>query len=112
MARMRATKGLPNRVVRRAADLMRVLGHPVRFKLVELLLAEELAVGELAAMTGQPQNVVSRHLKDLHAAGVLSRAKRGRGVYYRVVSPTGSRLIRTVHHAYQINLTFEGGEAI
>ena len=62
-------------------ELYRVLGEPVRLRLLALAAAEELAIGELAALLGESQPNVSRHLTPLKQAGlVLVRREGTRGL--------------------------------
>ena len=61
------------------------LGEPERQRLVLAFDAdEELNAGELAAASDLTRPAVSFHLKVLAAAGVLSRQKRGREVFYKL----------------------------
>jgi len=62
-------------------ELYRVLGEPVRLRLLALAAAEELAVGELASLLGESQPNISRHLTPLKQAGlVLVRREGTRGL--------------------------------
>jgi ArsR family transcriptional regulator len=63
------------------ADRLQVLADPTRLRIVALLRAMELSVGELAQVLGQSQPRVSRHLKILADAGVLERRKEGSWVF-------------------------------
>ncbi len=62
-------------------ELYRVLAEPVRLRLLALAAEEELAIGELAALLGESQPNVSRHLTPLKQAGlVLVRREGTRGL--------------------------------
>jgi DNA-binding transcriptional ArsR family regulator len=62
-------------------ELYRVLAEPVRLRLLALAAAEELAIGELAALLDESQPNVSRHLTPLKQAGlVLVRREGTRGL--------------------------------
>lgn len=58
-------------------ELYRLLGEPVRLRLLALAGEEELAVGELAELLGESQPNVSRHLAPLRQAGLLAERKQG-----------------------------------
>jgi protein-tyrosine-phosphatase/DNA-binding transcriptional ArsR family regulator len=64
-----------------------LLADPRRWRLLRALAASDRRVGELCQLTGDPQNLVSYHLRCLRDAGLVS-AKRssfdGRDTYYRV----------------------------
>lgn len=52
--------------------------------MLRLLEREELAVGELAAALQLPQSTMSRHLKALHEAGLVSKRTEGTATMYRL----------------------------
>lgn len=70
-----------------AAECLRALAHPVRLRIVQLLLHGRYTVGELAADCGIPDNVGSEHLRLLQRCGFLSSDREGRRVYYRIAEP-------------------------
>jgi ArsR family transcriptional regulator len=72
-----------------ALDIFRALGDPTRLRIVHLLRAMELAVGEIAQVVGQSQPRVSRHVRILAEAGLVERRKEGNWVFLRLArAPT------------------------
>jgi ubiquinone/menaquinone biosynthesis C-methylase UbiE len=69
------------------ADRFQALADPTRLRIVALLRAMELSVGELAQVLGQSQPRVSRHLKILADAQVLERRKEGSWVFLTLADP-------------------------
>jgi ubiquinone/menaquinone biosynthesis C-methylase UbiE len=69
------------------ADRLQALADPTRLRILALLRAMELSVGELAQVLGQSQPRVSRHLKILADAGVLERRKEGSWVFLTLSEP-------------------------
>ncbi|MDE1915065.1 MAG: ArsR family transcriptional regulator [Sphingomonadales bacterium] len=61
--------------------ILRALADPTRLRIMRLLSAMELAVGELAQVLGQSQPRVSRHVKILCDAGLARRRKEGSWVF-------------------------------
>ncbi|MEU8818323.1 MarR family transcriptional regulator [Actinoplanes sp. NPDC048796] len=60
-------------------------GHPVRWRLLSELAGGDLAVRELTARLGQPQNLVSYHLGKLRRAALVTARRSsadGRDTYY------------------------------
>src|SRR5436305_5225859 len=57
------------------------LADPTRLRIVMLLRAMELSVGELAQVLGQSQPRVSRHVRILIDAGLAERRKEGSWVF-------------------------------
>jgi ArsR family transcriptional regulator len=64
-----------------ASDIFRALADPTRLRILMLLRAMELSVGELAQVLGQSQPRVSRHVKILIDAGLAERRKEGSWVF-------------------------------
>jgi ArsR family transcriptional regulator len=65
---------------------LKALGDPVRLRLMSLIAAHasgEACVCDLNESFDLSQPTISRHLKILHDAGLLTREKRGAWVYYR-----------------------------
>ncbi|MFK7996758.1 MAG: ArsR/SmtB family transcription factor [Granulosicoccus sp.] len=63
---------------------LRAAGEPTRLRLLALCAHAELSVTELTHILGQSQPRVSRHLKLLVEAGLLSRFREGSLVFYRL----------------------------
>lgn len=70
-----------------AAECLRALAHPVRLRMVQLLLDGQYTVGELAADCRIPDNVASENLRLMQRCGFLTSVRDGRRVYYRVAEP-------------------------
>src|SRR3954451_3777781 len=64
-----------------ASEIFRALADPTRLRIVTLLRAMELSVGELAQVLGQSQPRVSRHVRILIDAGLAERRKEGSWVF-------------------------------
>lgn len=64
--------------------MLRVLGHPVRLRIVELLdlAGEEMHVGALVEATGVAQPAVSQHLNAMRIRGLLKSRRHGGHVLY------------------------------
>lgn len=67
----------------RIETILRALGDPTRLRIMRLLSAMELAVGELAQVLGQSQPRVSRHVGILCDAGLAERHREGSWVFLR-----------------------------
>jgi ArsR family transcriptional regulator len=64
--------------------IFRALADPSRVRILLLVRRMELSVGEIAAVLGQSQPRVSRHLRILADAGLVRRAKEGAWVFVRL----------------------------
>src|SRR3954463_4964384 len=64
-----------------ALGIFRALADSTRLRILALLRAMELSIGELAQVLGQSQPRVSRHVKILCDAGLAERRKEGSWVF-------------------------------
>ena len=78
---------LPEPVVELVAERFRVMGEPMRIRILELLRDGEQTVGELTGALGATQQNVSKHLGVLHRAGIVSRRKDGTAARYAIADP-------------------------
>ena len=69
------------------AERFRVLGEPMRLKLLIALETGEKNVTELVELTESTQANVSKHLGILSDAGMLSRRKKGLKAFYVISDP-------------------------
>ena len=70
-----------------AAECLRVLAHPHRLRIVQMLLQGKYTVGELAEACEIPSHMASEHLRLMQRCGFLSMEKEGRRVFYAVCEP-------------------------
>ena len=66
------------------ANLFRVLGHPARVRILELLREGERSVGALQAELELDSGGTSQHLSALRRIGVVQSRRESTNVYYRV----------------------------
>lgn len=66
------------------ASLFRVLGHPARVRILELLREGERSVGWLQAELELDSSGTSQHLAALRRVGLVSSRREGTSVFYRV----------------------------
>ncbi|MDG3004767.1 ArsR/SmtB family transcription factor [Paludisphaera mucosa] len=87
---------IPDELLERVAEKFRMLGDRTRLSILRALLAGEKNVGAVVVETGQNQANVSKHLKMLAEAGMVSRRKEGLQVFYSVGDPLVEQLCRLV----------------
>ena len=66
----------------RVARQFRLLGEPMRLKILQSVCREPRTVGDIVSATGATQANISKHLALLAAAGMVTREKDGQNVYY------------------------------
>src|SRR5512140_855935 len=79
-----------------AAEVLKVLGHPIRLKIVAGLCTKECNVKHIWECLGLPQATVSQHLALLKHKGIIEGKREGVEVHYSVVNPLAKRLIATL----------------
>ena len=77
------------------AELFRVLGHPARVRILELLRDGERGVGDLQAALELDSSGTSQHLSALRKQGLLESRKEGTSVFYRAKDPRIFQLLET-----------------
>jgi ArsR family transcriptional regulator len=91
-------------VYRLKADMFRVLGHPVRVRMLELLRAGELPVRELQRLLDLDSSGASQHLGALRKLGLLESRREGTSVYYRIRDERTNELLDVARHILTANL--------
>jgi len=69
-----------------AIQTLKAAGEPTRLRLLALLASGEATVGELQRILDQSQPRVSRHLRLLDEAGLVTKFRDGQWIYYQLVS--------------------------
>ena len=105
---------LPEQLVERVADRFRVLGEPMRIRLVEAMREGEATVKQLQKASGASQQNVSQHLGVLLRAGIIGRRKQGNFSYYRITDPMVFSLCDEVCGGFcrqveELNALLDGG---
>ncbi len=78
------------------ADIFKVLGHPIRLKIVAGLCSKECNVKYIWECLGLPQATVSQHLALLKNKGIIEGKRDGVEVFYTVVHPLAKKIIEII----------------
>jgi DNA-binding transcriptional ArsR family regulator len=87
---------LPPEAVDMVAGRFRILGEPIRIRLLQELHGGEKNVTELVAAVGSTQPNVSKHLRILQDAGIVGRRQSGNSVYCFIADESVLELCDTV----------------
>jgi DNA-binding transcriptional ArsR family regulator len=79
---------LPEPLIGLIAERFRVLGEPMRIRLLDELREGPATVGELQERVGASQQNVSKHLGVLLGARIVSRSKQGTSSRYEITDPS------------------------
>ncbi len=83
-----------------AAECLRVLAHPHRLRMIQMLLAGTYTVGELAEACELPTAMASEHLRLMQRCGFLSSEKDGRKVFYKVAEPHLKNIMQCIEDRF------------
>ncbi len=79
----------------RIADILRVIAHPVRLEILELLKEYgELSVAKLQEALAREQAQISQHLIKMKDKRILASRRDGRRIYYRIAIPELLEVLR------------------
>jgi ArsR family transcriptional regulator len=85
-----------NRQFAAEAEVLKVLGHPIRLKIVAGLCAQECNVKHIWECLNLPQATVSQHLALLKHKGIIEGKREGVEVHYSVVHPLAKKIIASL----------------
>jgi ArsR family transcriptional regulator len=80
----------------REAEILKVLGHPIRLKIVAGLMSQSCNVKKIWECLGLPQATVSQHLALLKNKGIIEGRRDGVEVFYHVVSDQARQVIDAI----------------
>ncbi len=86
------------------AGFFRALAHPVRIRILELLVKGERSVQELQDALGLEQPVVSQQLAVLRTSNIVAGRKEGVSVRYAVRDPLVGTLLDTARQIFNNHL--------
>ena len=87
------------------AEFFRILGHPVRVRILELLKDGERTVGELQHELQMDSGGTSQHLGVLRRHDILDARRAGTSVYYTVRDPRIFQLLEVARQILTSSLT-------
>jgi len=80
----------------KAAGCLKIMAHPLRLRVAEMLTLGEFTVQQLADTCGLPHSQMCGHLRLMQNCGLLTSRRDGRSVYYQISSPQLPALIECV----------------
>ena len=86
------------------AEFFKALAHPVRIRILELLVRGERGVQELQESMGLDQPTVSQHLAVLRAKNIVDARKEGPAVRYTVRDPAVGELLEVARGIFDRHL--------
>jgi DNA-binding transcriptional ArsR family regulator len=83
-----------------AAECLKILAHPHRLRMIQMLLRGRFSVGELAQACEIPSHMASEHLRLMQRCGFLKIEKEGRKVFYQIVEPHLEKMLACIEDRF------------
>lgn len=83
-----------------AAECLRILAHPCRLRMVQMLLGGTYTVGELAEACEIPSHMASEHLRLLQRCGLFGSRREGRRIYYTIAEPQVKGIMNCIERRF------------
>ncbi|GII95461.1 ArsR/SmtB family transcription factor [Sinosporangium siamense] len=90
------------------AELFRMLGHPIRIRILELLCEGPRPVRELLAETGAEASNLSQHLAMLRKAGIVTSTRELSGAVYALATPEVAEMMAAARRLLTRRLAGQG----
>ncbi len=84
----------------REAEILKVLGHPVRLKIVAGLMSQSCNVKKIWECLELPQATVSQHLALLKNKGIIEGKRDGVEVFYQVSSAESRKIVESLMEGF------------
>jgi ArsR family transcriptional regulator len=94
----RLIRSIDPEILNQTADVIKVLGHPDRLRIVEVLEDGEKSVSEIQEILDLPQAIVSQHLAKMRGWDIVAPRRDGIHVYYRILEPKVEHILHCIRH--------------
>jgi len=84
----------------REAEILKVLGHPVRLKIVAGLMSQSCNVKKIWECLELPQATVSQHLALLKNKNIIEGKRDGVEVFYQVTSSEARSIVEALMEGF------------
>ena len=83
----------------KVAETLRVVSHPARLRIIEILEEGERSVTEIQEFLGITQSLTSQHLNHMRVRRVLPSRKNGNMVFYSILNPDVVKVIHCIRQS-------------
>ena len=97
-------RSLPGQLQIFKAEFFKALAHPLRIRILELLLEGERSVQEIQSALDVDQPIVSQQLAILRAKNIVEPRKRGAAIRYAVQDPALGELLSVARKIFNNHL--------
>ncbi len=94
---------IPVETLRLMADTLRLIAHPHRLRIIEMLEAAGTApVHEITVRLGLPQAATSQHLNQMRRRHLLHAERRGKEVWYSIADPRSLTILNCIRKKQEV----------
>lgn len=79
------------------AELLRLLGHPLRLRIIQALMEQESCVKNLWHSLNVPQSLVSQHLNLLKIKNILKSQRKGNLICYAIKDLRAAKIMKLLN---------------
>lgn len=101
MSTTKKKRALNDEELEQIARQFRLLGEPMRLKILQSICTAPLSVNDIVTAVGATQANVSKHLSLLAAADIVTRQKDGQCVFYGLKDELTLKMCELVHGRLQ-----------
>lgn len=91
-----------------AAECLKAIAHPVRLRMIQMMLQGRFTVGELAEANEVLSHVASEHLRLMQRCRLLESEREGKKVYYKVADPHLNQIMQCIEKRFS-EMSLPGG---
>ena len=90
------SKKMKNEEIEHISDVLKAIGHPTRFSIMQGLMNNECCVADIQQKLALPQSTISQHLNRLKASGIIKERKEGTRRCYRIIDKQAKKIMKTI----------------
>ena len=101
-ATMRCAGAMPLEMMARMAQVLKLLAHPYRLKVIEILDGRDrVPVRRIAEWLGLPHAATSQHLNQMKRVGLLESERHGKEVWYRIADQRCINILKCIRGRHE-----------
>jgi len=97
---MKRNNMLDTKAFEKACECLKTIAHPIRLKMIQMLLKKEYTVGELAKACNTQDHMASEHLSIMKDRGLLESNREGRRVFYKVKEKALASIMKCIDSTF------------
>lgn len=96
----------------KSSTVLKLLGHPIRIKIIEYLEQGEHSVGEIQNEINQIQAITSQHLRLMLRKGIVVNRREGTNLYYSIANDFIKGILKCIRNCSIDNPSLQNNKKI